>query len=146
MQSAAQRTYCSTFVKPRSWAVDFRRKEAKTLTPVYNNGGEVEQVISLNFLGIIIKKQPVMVITHLHRMNKMPKRLHFLSKLKKVKFPCEVLTRDLTRYLDSSSKNLNLTWTLKKWVVSISVLGRHGSEFINLCLWPPRQTGPSMKG
>ncbi len=62
-----------------------------THTPVYISGAEVEQENSFRFLGIHFTKNPSWSSHISTLVKKAQKRLYFLRKLKKAKFPCQVL-------------------------------------------------------
>ena len=77
--------------KTKRLIVDFRKKKAKTHTPVYISGAEVEQVNSFRFLGINITENLSWTSRISTLVKKAQKRLYFLQKLKKAKFPSQVL-------------------------------------------------------
>ncbi len=69
----------------------FRKKEAKTHTPVNINGAEVEQVNGFRFLGISITKN-LSGSSHISTLvKKAQKLLYFLRKLKKAKISSQIL-------------------------------------------------------
>ncbi len=68
-----------------------RKKERKTHNPVYISGAEVEQVNSFRFLRVSITKN-LSCSPHIFTLvKKAQKQLYFLRKLKREKFPCQVL-------------------------------------------------------
>ncbi len=77
--------------KTKELIIDLRTKEAKTHTSVYISGAEVEQVNSFRFLRISITKNPSWSSHISTLVKKAQKQLYFLRKLKKAKFPCQVL-------------------------------------------------------
>ncbi len=96
--------------KTKELIVDFRKKEAKTHKPVYINGAEVEQVSSFKLLGINITEN-LSWTSHISAVvKKAQKWLYFLRKLKKAKFPCQVLVN----FYKGAIENI-LTGNITNW-------------------------------
>ncbi len=95
------------WAKTRSWLLIWEKKRRKTHTPVYISGIEVEQVNSFRFLGINIKEN-LSRTPHISTRESQ-KQLYFLRKLKKGKFPCQVLVSFYSEAIVSILTR-NFTW------------------------------------